>query len=415
MTSIDFSYLSQRNRKYPKATVIVANGAQFSVLKIAETEKRQARNILYLHVHRKNRKCYVGVTVMAAGDRWAVGAGYQKNRRFGHSIRKHGWGAFDSFVLAFGKDRMSLHAAEIAAIAAAGGHKSQFTYNLSPGGDVVAENDKPIVGFCFKTRKIHHFKSGVDAARRLGMKNADMPMAVARGERSSVAGWWFRFKDDSITEPPASWGEVLRIEAVRLKQGKKVIAVNYATGVEKLFPTTAAAAKAMGVEQSQVSAIATGAGLSAKGVWFKFEGDTRKIPTIHGQKAGRLTRDRKVYAQNLKTGAQRIFRNCTAADTNLEIYKGAAASVASGKRVSAAGWWFSYDNTASPPKDYKAALVAKARSKPVIATNIKTGLEQEFYSAKSAAEALEMSRASISHVISGKKKAAKGYKFRLSK
>ena len=310
---------------------------------------------------------------------------------------------------------MSLHEAEVGAISAAGGHKSEFTYNLSPGGDVVAENDKPIVGFCFKTRKIHHFKSGADAARRLGMKNADMPMAVARGERSSVAGWWFRFKDDLIAKPPASWGEALRIEAVRLRQGKKVIAVNYATGVEKLFTTTAAAAKATGVEQSQVSAIATGAGLSARGFWFKFVGDTRKLPTIHGQKASRLTRDRKVYAKNLKTGVQLTFRNCTVADTNLEIYKGAAASVARGQRVSAADWWFSYDQTASPPKDFKGALVAKARSQPLIATNIKTGQEQKFDSAKSAARALEMSRASISHVVSGKKKDAKGYKFRLLK
>lgn len=343
-----------------------------------------------------------------------VGAGYRNNRRFGHSINKYGWGAFDSFVLAFAKDRMALNAAEVEVISAAGGHKSKFTYNLSPGGDVVAENDKPIIGILRRTSEKRRFRPGADAARQLGMKNADMPMAVARGERASVGGWWFRFEDDTTAEPPGSWGETLRIDAVRRKQAKKIIAVNYSTGAERLFSTTAAAAEALGVEQSQVSNVARGAGRSAKGWWFKFEGDARKPPKIHGQKAGRLKRDKKIYAQHLETGVRRTFRNCTVADAKLEIYSGAAASVASGKRKSAADWWFSYDKTASPPKEFKGALVAKARSKPVVAINITTGLEQNYDSAKSAAKDLGMSRASISFVISGKMKAAKGYKFRLS-
>ena len=102
------------------------------------------------------------------------------------------------------------------------------------------------------------------------------------------------------------------------------------------------------------------------------------------------------------------------ADTELGVYKGAAAAVALGERTSAADWWFTYDPDGTAPTDYKGALVAKARSKAVIAKNLATGQETTFVSAKDAAEALSMSRATISFNINGKLKSAKGYNFRFA-
>ena len=279
---------------------------------------------------------------------------------------------------------------------------------------MVAENDKPLVGVLLGTNDERRFKSGTDAARKLGMSNADMPMAVARGERTSVAGWWFRFDGDFTAQPPKSWGDRLRVDAVRRKQGKKVIAINYASGEERTFSTTAEASEQLGVHQSAVSMVARGEDYSAKGWWFKFEGDARPLPTIHGQKAGRLKRDKKVYAAQLKSGQRREFRNCAVADVELGIYKGAAASVASGERTSAADWWFSYDKDQAPPTIFKGGLVSKMRSKAVVGIDLATGQEQQFDSAKAAAEALGLSRAAISYVINGKKKSVKGYKFRFA-
>ena len=414
MAAIDFTHLSSENVDCPKQLVTVANGAVFVALDLAKETKSKASNIIYLHIHRESRKCYIGITVQAAGKRWFNGIAYRNNRRFGHALKKHGWDAFDSFVLAFGDDRDRLNQAEIVAIAAAGGHKSKFTYNLSSGGDMVAENDKPIFGTHLATGEKRRFKSGSDAARQLDMKNVDMPMAVARGERTSVAGWWFRFENDESATPPESWGENLRVDAVRRKQGKKVIAINYATGEQRIFSTTAEAGAVLGVEQSAVSMVARGEDFSAKGWWFRFDDDDRKMPSIHGQKAGRLKRDKKVYAVHLKTEERREFRNCTVADSELGIYKGASASVASGERISATDWWFSYEKDATPPAEFKGALVAKARSKAVVAIDITTGREQHFDSAKAAASVLGMSRAAISCVISGKLKTAKGYMFQLA-
>jgi hypothetical protein len=128
------------------------------------------------------------------------------------------------------------------------------------------------------------------------------------------------------------------------------------------------------------------------------------MPEIYGTKTIRSKRDKKVFAVNLKSGKKLAFRNCTVADNELGLHKGAAAAVASGDRASKSNWWFSYKKDADPPREYRGALVAKARSKAIIATEITTGKEVRFDSAKEAALQLGMSRASISYVISGKLK-----------
>ena len=412
MAAIDFTSLSPRNAAYGKVEVAVANGATFVALDMGDDEKARAANVLYIHVHRQSRRCYLGITVQEAAKRWLPGAAYKLNPRFGRALQKYGWAAFDSYILAFAEDRDALNMAEVAAIAAAGGHKTKLTFNLSPGGDMVAENDKPLVGVHLPSGKQRTFKSGAQASRLLGMAS-DMATSVARGEKASAADWWFRFADDAEAVPPKLWGEQLRFKSVREKQGRAVVAVNFSTGEQRDFPTVNDAAAQLGVEQSAVSAIANGAGASAKGWWFRFaDAKDQTIPALHGVAAIRAKRDRKIYATNLASGEKREFRNCTVADAELGIYKGAAAAVAAGERVSAAGWWFSFSKDAPPPAEYKFALVAKARSKAVVATDLATGAERTFSSAKEAAEALGISRALISYVISGKRQPTKyGFRF----
>ena len=76
---------------------------------------------------------------MEAGFRWKNGQAYRRHKRFGAAIRQQGWNAFDHYVLAFIDHRETMNEAEKQAIKMAGGHKSKFTYNSTPGGDVVAE------------------------------------------------------------------------------------------------------------------------------------------------------------------------------------------------------------------------------------------------------------------------------------
>ena len=79
----DFTHFSKRNDEYAKRTVTVANRARLVALDMPKAEALDARDVLYLHVNRENRKCYVGVTIMRAGDRWTGGTAYRFNRRFG--------------------------------------------------------------------------------------------------------------------------------------------------------------------------------------------------------------------------------------------------------------------------------------------------------------------------------------------
>ena len=99
-------------------------------------------------------------------------------------VGESGWYAFEHHILAFIEHRDAMNKAEIKAIRATGGHKSKFTYNLSPGGDAVADNNKPLIGVNLDTGETTYFNSGVEAAREIGLKNPDMPMAVARKERT---------------------------------------------------------------------------------------------------------------------------------------------------------------------------------------------------------------------------------------
>ncbi len=414
MSAQNFAHLSPRNAKFNTQLICVANGTEFVALEIMETQKLAATSVLYMHVHRELRKCYIGVTVQEARKRWLTGTTYSEKQSFGRALKKYGWKSFDSYILAFADDKNELNAAEIIAIKAAGGHRSRYTYNLSPGGDLVADNNIPIIGIYLPTGESRNFAGGSEAARQLRFASTDTPMAVIRGEITAARDWWFRLADDNKAKPPKLWGEKLRFAKLRGINARPLIAINYKTMETRKFPTADEAAITLLVNQSEVWAVAHGKSHSAGGWWFQFEGDNRPMPELHSHAAARAKRDRKVYAINLKTSESREFRNCTVADKELGIYKGASAMVASGERISAANWWFSYKKDAPPPTEYKFALVAKARSKAVVAVS-PDGTEHFYQSAKAAAEALGISRALISCAISGKRKSAKGYLFRFAK
>ena len=56
--------------------------------------------------------------------------------------------------------------------------------------------------------------------------------------------------------------------------------------------------------------------------------------------------------------------------------------------------------------------VSKTMSIPIIATNLKTGESQEFYSSSECARQLGLHRSSITEVLKGRQKQTKGYTFK---
>ncbi len=403
--------MSDRNAGYASGYVGVANGAKFVSLVMSHREMEASVGVLYLHRHKQTGVCYVGVTEQRAGLRWAAGGGYRGNRRFSAALKKHSWQAFETSILAFADTRADLHQAEIEAIAAAGGHKSRFTYNLSPGGDRVAENDRPIFGIHLPSQTARRFKSSSDAARCLGFTNADMIAAVVRGERHSAGEWWFYSVDDTDAKQPETWGENLRLARVRATFSTPLIGVNLKSGERREFDSASAAANSLGLFQTSISAVARKAQVSAGGWAFFLKGEPEVLPTLYGSALIRSKRDRAVYGLHLKTGEKRVFRNCTAADHELSLHAGAASSVALNQRASAGGWCFSYSSDVKAPPLTGSALVAAARSKPVVGVNLTSGQRRTFPSAKAASEELGMSRASIAHVLAGRSSSSRGWRF----
>jgi hypothetical protein len=151
----------------------------------------------------------------------------------------------------------------------------------------------------------------------------------------------------------------------------------------------------------------------AKGWWFCFLDDDRKMPETFGAATTRKKRDRKIYAVNLETGQHLEFRNATVATKKIGLYDGSASRIASGNGNSAGGWWFTYNLGEKPPTEFAGTLLAKYKSKAVIAEYIETGQIQRFESAKIASETLKVQPSSISNIINGKRQSAKGYTFRL--
>ena len=279
---ISYLYLSDKNSAYATKKIKVLNGETFIALKLNKQEMNSAANVIYLHRHKFSKRCYIGITIMKAVDRWGNGHGYRLQRYFGNAIAKYGWNQFDHYILAFADNREDLEVAEVQAIEKAGGHKSKHTYNLTSGGDLVSENNKKIVGTNLDTGIRRDFFGGVEAAKELGITNSDMPMAIARGERTSLkapcGNWYFSF-DSEPHYPPELWGEALRTLKVQERWNEPVLAVNIETEEEVLYPSGSEAARKLGISQTAVSRVICGKALSNGGYWFKFPDSDAVLPT----------------------------------------------------------------------------------------------------------------------------------------
>jgi hypothetical protein len=149
---------------------------------------------------------YIGRTTMLAEDRFNMGRGYRLQKRMAAAISHHKWSAFETFILALGDDDASLCALEIQAIKDAGGHNSPNSYNMSPGGEIVADNGKPVICVHMPTRAETEYESATACGNALGI-HPDGVAAVARDDinsrgsarRQNIGDYYFYFKGGTPT------------------------------------------------------------------------------------------------------------------------------------------------------------------------------------------------------------------------
>ncbi len=115
MKTINFTELSRLNDSYKTIKITVANGQKFVALALSKDEILKSNNVLYIHVHRESKRCYIGQSLKECRKRWANGNGYKlaHQPKFRSAINSYGWDSFDSHILFFSDDRSILDQAEI--------------------------------------------------------------------------------------------------------------------------------------------------------------------------------------------------------------------------------------------------------------------------------------------------------------
>jgi hypothetical protein len=393
---------------------------KFVGLDIAQAEAGKYKTLLYIHVNRVNRKFYIGRTTMLAADRFNMGRGYRFQRALGSAIGHYGWQIFVSFILALGDDDASLRELEVQAIREAGGHKSHNTYNMTPGGEVVADNGTPVICVYMPTMEEREYESATACGLALGI-HPDGVAAVARGDinsrksarRQNIGDYYFCFKGE-IPQYPKEWGKGARAKRIAEKLGRPIIAINYNDPADRRhFRSTGEAARELGLHQSAVCQVVLGRELSAGEWFFHAEEDPKELPTARGSAATRAKRDVAVYAVNVKTGEKTAHRNASVAGRAFGIGQPSVSAVLSGLRKSENGIWFTYDPNAEPPNRFGKASVRFHKEQPVMAIELKSGKTTPFVSAKAASEALGIAGPSISRILNPRhvKTTAKGYTF----
>ena len=127
-------------------------------------------------------------------------------------------------------------------------------------------------------------------------------------------------------------------------------------------------------------------------------------------KAANEKRSRPVRAKNVKTGVILDFPSQCEAARQLGISQASIGDVISGRCTHIKNWTFA--DVGTEFRDLSDVNLNRHRKKPwIIATDIETGEEIKFKGLTKAAEKLGMSVSSISMVLSGKMRSAKGWTF----
>lgn len=100
--------------------------------------KITAKYTLYMHINKKNKKVYIGITKSLPQNRWKNGTGYCQ-QYFYSAICKYGWDGFDHIILAENLTRTEALHLERHYIALYNATNPQYGYNCNKGTGELAQ------------------------------------------------------------------------------------------------------------------------------------------------------------------------------------------------------------------------------------------------------------------------------------
>lgn len=339
MKTINFTELSRLNAPYKTIKVTVANGQKFVALVLSKDEVLKSKNVLYIHVHRESKRCYIGQSLKECRKRWANGNGYKlaHQPKFRSAINSYGWDSFDSYILSFCDDRSTLDQAEIEAISVAGGHRSTYVFNLAPGGRATVDRSEALEGFNLKTKEWRAFSNSVEAATHVGIKKSGNIRRVVNGENKSAGGWWFRLQG-SIDLPPEAWG----LGSAKQKT-KGVFAIRLIDNEEFTFQSISEAAKHLKAHTSNVThAVKRATGGTCNGYWLRYLDSQIKKPDLVGRAGGVYKNGKPVIATNIATGEEHFSLSGRVAAKELGVSDKNIPGALKGRIKSLGGYKFRY-------------------------------------------------------------------------
>lgn len=220
-------------------------------------------------------KVYVGITSQAPTRRWAHGHGYRHNPYFLKAIQKYGWDNFTHEVLCSGLSKEAACEKEMELIRFHRSNNEEYGYNLSSGGEF------PSTGITLSEetrRKLSESKRG-DKSPWYGKKFSE---EHRRKMRESHLGKHFwndeqraQISERQRGEKNHNYGKRAS-EETRKKQRDShrkynVLQVDVEGRIVAVFPSTRAAATAVGSHSGVISSVCRGERKTAAGYRWRYE------------------------------------------------------------------------------------------------------------------------------------------------
>lgn len=207
---------------------------------------------LYCHKNKTNGKQYFGITKIKPNQRWSNGKGYVKNIHFTRSIQKYGWDGFYHIVMHDGLSKEQAEFLEIEYINKFDTTNRKFGYNISPGGNLISDES---------TKKRLKSRDGYTHSEETRLKISQSNIGKTHSDETKL--------QMSITRTGKNVGS-------QNYKSKPVFQIDKNTGeVLSRYESISLAAKAVGVNQSNIVKVCKGKTKSIGG--FRWEYEKNKI------------------------------------------------------------------------------------------------------------------------------------------
>lgn len=151
---------------------------------------------VYVHINKKNFKCYVGVTSKSPEKRWLNGIGY-KNQLFYNAIKKYGWDGFYHEIVASGITKDEAENFEKILIDKLDSLINKNGYNVAVGGIGGYRYDEmvPVYQFDIYGNFIKEYNSIANIEREFNIPSSNI-IACCKNKYIYAGGYVWQYKRD---------------------------------------------------------------------------------------------------------------------------------------------------------------------------------------------------------------------------